>query len=111
VDFRPRPVAFTTGISATSGTAHGSSRQLHLFELRFLVLTVSSLPRARRSASEAQDVQVQIFPVGRAFSAVPGVATGRRVLKLPRKQKTLPVRAFRRTGCTSADEGISTSHS
>src|SRR5699024_9253286 len=70
VDFRPRTVAFTTGISATSGTAHGSSLQLHLFELRFLVLTVSSLPRARRSASEAQDVQVQIFPVGRAFSAV-----------------------------------------
>src|SRR5699024_12810742 len=70
-DFRSRTVAFPTGISATSGTAPGSSRQLHLFELRFLVLTVSSLPRARRSASEAQDVQVQIFPVGRAFSAVP----------------------------------------
>jgi len=40
----------------------------------------SRFPWARRPASEAQDVQVQFFPVGRAFSAVPDVATGRRVL-------------------------------
>src|SRR5690606_41143186 len=45
--------------------------------------------RARRSASEAQDVQVQIFTMGRAFSAVPGVATGRRVLNLPRGRPPL----------------------
>src|SRR5699024_3778686 len=104
VDFRSRTVAFTTGISATSGTAHGWSRQLHLFELRFLVLTESSLPRARRSASEAQDVQVQIFPVGRAFSAVPG----RPRTSSASEAKTASCGLFRRTGCTSADEGIRT---